>query len=795
MRFKGRKSNKKSLFHTKKSIRRRKSRKHSQTEKRIIPSSESKERQKDKERPSRRPITGQRLWLFRIIALTVIPALLFLLLELSLRIVGYGYPSTATIKCEVNGRASYCDNVKFGWRFFPRNIAREFDPFIFPADKPDDTYRVFVLGASAAQGEPDSAFCFGRFLEVMLQEAYPEINFEVITAAMAAINSHVVVEIADDCSRHQPDLFIVYLGNNEVIGPYGAGTVFSPISGSLFLIRMGIAIKATRLGQLLTNLLESIGFEKNIPKVWGGMEMFLEKQVPAADGRLETVYRHFERNLKDISRIARKSGVKTIFCTVGSNLKDCPPFASLHRLSLTETEKKKWDETYQQAVAHESDGKYADAVARYLAADEIDDCYADLQFRLGRCYWMLGEYGKARKRYIRACELDTLRFRADNRINETIRAVVSDKAKESVYLVDAVKIFERNSPNDVPGQELFYEHVHLNFKGTYLLAKTIFEQVEEILPGHIKRRKGNERPLLTEAQCGQRLAYTDWDQHVITDKILNSFIRKAPFTNQLYHEEMVNQMEQTVKALKVKLTAGVLQESAARYRRAIREDGGDWYLHYKYGKLLAEDLKDYQAAAEQYRLVQQYFPHSYTGYNALGSVLRGLGDLDGAIDQHLKTIQIKPTCAEAHHDLGLSYRQQGKMDKAIEHYSKSLRIIPTNANTRFSLGLIYQSQNRLDEAVEQYRLALEIKPDYAQAYNNLAIALYQQGKLNEAVDTYRNGLNSVPDDLDLHYNLAVLLRKQGRKDEAIKELHAALQIDPNSAKTNKALEAILKRDH
>ncbi|MHC4112811.1 MAG: hypothetical protein ACYSUY_17190, partial [Planctomycetota bacterium] len=441
---KGGKKNKKSPSHARKSIKRRKSRSYSRTEKRIISASKSKEQQEDKQKSTRRPITGRRLWLFRIVALTVIPALLFLILELGLRIVGYGYPSTATIKYEVNGRTSYCDNVKFGWRFFPRNIAREFDPFIIPANKPDDTYRVFVLGASAAKGEPDSAFCFGRFLEVMLQEKYPGINFEIITAATAAINSHAVLEIAGDCARHQADLFIVYLGNNEVVGPYGAGTVFSPFSGSLSLIRMGIALKATRLGQLLTNLLEAIGPEKNIPKVWGGLEMFLEKQVRSEDERLETVYRYFERNLKDISRIACKSGARIIFCTVGSNLKDCPPFASLHKPSLTGTDKKKWDEIYQQGVAYETDGKYGEAAARYLAAAEIDDCYADLQFRLGRSYWEMGEYGKARQRYIRARELDTLRFRADNRINETIRTVAGDKAVKDVYLLDAAKAFEKN---------------------------------------------------------------------------------------------------------------------------------------------------------------------------------------------------------------------------------------------------------------------------------------------------------------------------------------------------------------
>lgn len=793
---KGGKKNKKSPSHARKSIKRRKRGSHLRTEKRIISASRSKEQQKDKKKPTLGPITGRRLWLFRIFALTVIPALLFLLLELGLRIVGYGYPSTATIKCEVNGEAYYCDNIKFGWRFFPRNIAREFDPFIFPANKPDDTYRVFVLGASAAKGEPDSAFCFGRFLEVMLKEKYPGINFEVITAATAAINSHAVLEIAGDCARHHPDLFIVYLGNNEVVGPYGAGTVFSPFSGSLSLIRMGIALKATRLGQLLKNLLEAIGPEKNIPKVWGGLEMFLEKQVRSEDERLEAVYRHFERNLKDISRVARKSGAKIIFCTVVSNLKDCPPFASLHKPSLTEMNKKNWDKIYQQGVTNEADDKYSEAVERYLAAAGIDDYYADLQFRLGRCYWAMGEYGRARDRYIRARELDTLRFRADNRINETIRAVAGDKTGEGVYLTDVVKIFEKNSPHEVTGEELFYEHVHFNIKGTYLLAKTIFEQVEEILPGHIKQRRENERPLLTEAQCVQRLAYTDWDQYIITEKVLDSFIRKAPFTNQLYHEEYIEQMEQTVKAHKVNLTIDALQEAAAQYRRAIQDDGRDWHLHYKYGKLLTEDLKDYQAAAEQYRLVQDFFPHSYTGYNALGSVLRGMGDLDGAIDQYLKTIKINPICAEAYHYLGWAYQQQGKADEAVKYYSQSLRIMPTNANVHFSLGLIYQGQERFDEAVEQYRQALRLKQDYAEAYNNLAIAMYQQGRLDEAVQTYRKGLLlvPVPNSLDLHHNLAVLLKKQGLRDEAIKEFRAALRIDPNSAKTRRALEATLERD-
>ena len=41
---------------------------------------------------------------------------------------------------------------------------------------------------------------------------------------MAAINSHVVLPIAKDAARYEPDLFVVYLGNNEVIGPFSVGS-------------------------------------------------------------------------------------------------------------------------------------------------------------------------------------------------------------------------------------------------------------------------------------------------------------------------------------------------------------------------------------------------------------------------------------------------------------------------------------------------------------------------------------------------------------------------------------------
>lgn len=290
-------------------------------------------------------------------------------------------------------------------------------------------------------------------------------------------------------------------------------------------------------------------------------------------------------------------------------MKDCPPFASLHRKDLSEAQKNKWDDIYQQGMTCESAGDYGRAAECYVAAAAIDDRCADLQFRLGRCYWGTGEYDKAKDRYINARELEALRFRADNRINQIIRDVAGNRDAEGVYLVDAVRAFEDNSPHGIPGEQLFYEHVHLTFKGNYLLAKTVFQQVQEIIPARIRNRKADNRPLLTEAECAQRLAYTDWDRYRIADEVLTGFIKKAPFTNQLYHKDQVEAMERTLEELKANLTGDALEESASWYRAAIQYDSRDWVLHWKYGKLLAEDLKDYKAAAQEYRLVRHFLPH------------------------------------------------------------------------------------------------------------------------------------------------------------------------------------------
>jgi hypothetical protein len=108
----------------------------------------------------------------------------------------------------------------------------------------------------------------------------------------------------------------MYIGNNEVVGPYGAGTTLTRQGGNLALIRAGIYLNSTRLGQLLGRGMRAITLG-NEPQEWRGLRMFLEQQVPADAPVLIRMYNNFQRNLRDIVAAARDSGAPVLISTVG----------------------------------------------------------------------------------------------------------------------------------------------------------------------------------------------------------------------------------------------------------------------------------------------------------------------------------------------------------------------------------------------------------------------------------------------------------------------------------------------
>ena len=331
------------------------------------------------------------------------PLTLLLAAEGGLRLFGYGYPTTFFIKSASGDE--YVTNEEFACQFFPRDTPLR--PFLctMAARKPAGVIRICVLGESAAMGSPEPAFSFGRILEVQLGRCYPDKRFEVINAAMRGINSHIIRLIARECAAYEVDLFVAYIGNNEVNGFHGPEPGSPPWAQSLTLIRASQFARQTRLGQLLVSLAGGLLRPAGESQTQD-MAFYRKHCLRADDRRREITLANFQANLEDICRAATRGGRggpaqagvpgggRLILATVPVNLKDCPPLESLHRPGLAEAEQVRWTAAFEQGIQLESQGRHSEAIQQYSFAAGIDDHYAELHFRLGRCFLALGDYAQ-----------------------------------------------------------------------------------------------------------------------------------------------------------------------------------------------------------------------------------------------------------------------------------------------------------------------------------------------------------------------------------------------------------------
>ena len=156
-------------------------------------------------------------------------------------------------------------------------------------------------------------------LERMLSGQFPERSVEVFNLGITAINSHVVKDIASDCRKLEADYWVVYLGNNEVIGPFGPANPSQSTRGNLLKIRNSLL--QSRTGQLLTDLLS---VNKKQPLQWKGMEDYLQP-IQWDSPELKKVHADFRANLESIVRSGKKSGAEVLLSTVAVNLRTCSP--------------------------------------------------------------------------------------------------------------------------------------------------------------------------------------------------------------------------------------------------------------------------------------------------------------------------------------------------------------------------------------------------------------------------------------------------------------------------------------
>ena len=744
--------------------------------------------------------------MFRLASVVLFPALLLLAIEGGLRLFGHGRSMDFATSHPINGQRMIVSNPYFTDQFFGPRLARDCRPFALSPKKDPDVFRVFVLGGSAAMGIPEPGFNMGRLLEVMLRDQYPGLKPEVVNVAITASNSHVALPVARACARLDPDLFIVYMGNNEVVGPHGAGTVFTPQTSSLFSIRMGITLNRFRIGQLLGSLANRLQLrQEEDRRGWRGMQMFMDHQVRASSPRLARVYRNFEANLMDICRVARRSGAKTIVSTVGVNLRDCAPFRSLHRPGLETKQRREWQDLFDDGLELEKQGRFEEAIGAYLQAEAIDATFAELQFRLARCRWALREFDKAKVRYVQARDLDALRFRADTRINEIIRRVAGNNADRGIHLADSAAVLDAHSPHATPGSEFFYEHVHPTFSANYLIARTLMDQVPQVTPDWMTRR-ATGRPVLSEEEVARSIAYTGWDRFVIADEALG-IIAPPPFNNQSNHDEQVAELERLRTELEPNTRDQGVRDALALFESALADDDSHWSVRLRYAFFQGGALNDHEEAERHWKILVDEHPLYWEFHFGLAVALAKQRKSSEAVSHLERTIELRPYFEDAHWTMGNVLLNAHPNDpqvreRAINYYRNAINLHPTSKRYLESLASVYLEQaKRSSDAGDDQAMrrllgqALEVYPDYAQAHYALGSTLHQQGDEDGAARHYLQVLRTEPNHSGARYNLALIYYERSKFHEGkskIDLLKEAVELNSEFAQAHYVLGRTLR---
>ncbi|HEY4063107.1 MAG TPA: hypothetical protein VGM30_14475 [Puia sp.] len=372
----------------------------------------------------------KRKIIFTVVAI-LLPVLLLLLAEGLLRLFGYGHDTSLFVK-DPDNEAYYVMNPAASSIYFSEeanatkgNIER------FLVHKTPGTLRIFVLGESTTVGYPYMHNgSFHRWLQYRLLHSFPDRDIEVINVSLTAVNSYTVLGFGRQVMEYEPDALLVYTGHNEYYGALGVGST-SRIGSNRTLVKTILWLRRWRLVQLMQAVVRSFHAAPVIDTRENLMQrMALKQTIPYGSADYYTGIRQFGENMDAFCRLCKDKEVPLFLSTLVSNEKDQAPLIS-------------------------------------------GEGGADGEFRLGDTAYAAGRYVEAKRDFVRAKELDLLRFRAPDTLNTIIRDLCKTYGGD-VHLVDTRAVFEEHSPHGILGKETLLEHVHPNLYGYALMSEAFY---------------------------------------------------------------------------------------------------------------------------------------------------------------------------------------------------------------------------------------------------------------------------------------------------------------------------------
>jgi len=724
------------------------------------------------------PLNKSRKLIFSIISV-LLPFIFLIFLEIILRISGSGNDLSLFINHPDKAFSGYkVVNPEIGKKYFQNMEYSTPAKDIFLKEKPQDVFRIFVMGSSTVVGFPyDNNLMFSRILSERLRDAYPNKKIEMVNTAITAINSFTLADFMSQILKEKPDAILFYEGQNEFYGAFGAGSNEAAFHSPV-LIRIHLKLMNFRVYQLVVKMVG--GFTRLLSSSDSGKEKrgtLMSRIVKDADITYGSkIYKegisNFDQNLSAILSMAKQKNVKVFISDMVTNLRDIKPFKSIASDGLKGAE------------------EYYNAAKKFEQQNEIQ---------------------KAKENYILARDYDCIRFRASTDINNIIKKLAD---KYQADFVPTLDLFNSNSPNGIVGNNLLIEHVHPNVSGEFLLAESFYKEItrSKIIAGEVAETEKNFKSFK------MNYGYSK----------LDSLIGKHRITNLEYHWPFRDESTNYIDYREIYKPIGTIDSLAfnvmARKKLSLTEaheyladmymKKGDYIKAYQeynsltkinpywsfYFRKAADCLLKMEDLPEALRFFERSteYDESFYAHFRAGEICMIKNDQEAAL-RHFQKAQLNADAQQKQKTLvkiyqTLVYLNRTEEGKDILTYFKKLNPkqgIPVPPRTYLYMNYIplqvkqnvegaseYLAHNNQDKAIELLLNSLEIK-ETPVVFRMLGELYSKKGELEKS-----NGflMKAYPEfkfeSQFLHYFIVASMAT-GHKDDAKKALEQLKKIDPN----------------
>tara|TARA_R110002072_G_scaffold38414_2_gene111349 strand:- start:14268 stop:16277 length:2010 start_codon:yes stop_codon:yes gene_type:complete len=563
----------------------------------------------------------------------------------------------------------------------------------FPLTKPANTQRIFCLGGSTTFGRPyDDNTSFAGWLREWLPRVDADTNHEVFNAGGVSYASYRVAAVMEELAEYEPDLFIVYTGQNEFLERRTYADFFDQSQAQLWLTGW---LNKTRTYRVIDSLVP----KKRPPKSDSnsiGLAAEVDERLNHTVGPSDyvrdeewsdNVRKHFRFNVRRMISIAQSANAKILFVVPASNEKDCGPFKP--------------------------------------------DPEEDL-FERGRQAFEAGDYEVARSAFRSAIDRDICPLRAPSDFAQFIREFPeSDDVRVLDFESALSDVCQNEYGHDILGKEYFLDHVHPTIEAHRQLSRWLIAEMQDagwLADGSIALE---QLPAEAIAEVDQSV-FDRIDRRAQGIAMRNlakvmhwagKFEVAAPRARDAIRILDGDAEGQFILADCLRWM-GRVDESVEEFERGVKAFPDYYRGLQRYGQLLLE-LEDYEAARDLLVVATVGIPESdprhWLSRFQLAIAHLGASDFESAHEELLHCNEHAPDDLDVVFALAEASVGIGDSEAAIILYERILARFPDDVPTHLNLAHVFLSLNQTQRASLHFETALLLAPDNPRARAGMTV--------------------------------------------------------------------------